>query len=47
MPVPKGSRFRVKTTKTGKKIRLTFTPGSNKVIEAKNVTNLLNKKGKK
>ena len=47
MPVPEGSRFRVKTTKTGKKIRLAFAPGSNKVIEAKNVTSLLKKKGTK
>ncbi len=34
MPVPKGGRVRVKTTKTGKKIRLTFTR-SGKVVEAK------------
>ena len=33
MPVPKGTRFRVKTTKTGKKVRLAFK--NNKVIEAK------------
>ncbi len=33
MPVPKGTRFRVKTTSTGKKIRLAFKGG--KVIEAK------------
>jgi len=35
MPLPKGTRFRVKTTKTGKKIRLAFR--GNKVIEAKNL----------
>jgi hypothetical protein len=33
MPVPKGTRFRVKTTKSGKKVRLAFKDG--KVIEAK------------
>lgn len=33
MPVPKGTRFRVKTTKTGKKVRLAINKG--KVIEAK------------
>lgn len=33
MPVPKGTRFRVKTTKTGKKIRLAFK--NNKVVEVK------------
>ena len=33
MPVPKGTRFRVKTTKSGKKIRLAFKNG--KVIETK------------
>ena len=34
MPIPKGGRVRVKTTKTGQKIRLTFTRGG-KVVEAK------------
>ncbi len=34
MPVPKGGRVRVKTTRTGKKVRLTFTRGG-KVTEAK------------
>lgn len=33
MPLPAGTRFRVKTTKTGKKIRLAFKNG--KVIETK------------
>ena len=33
MPLPHGARYRVKTTKTGKKIRLAFR--DNKVIEAK------------
>jgi hypothetical protein len=35
MPVGKG-RYRVKTTKSGKKVRLHFTPGG-KVNEAKNL----------
>lgn len=34
MPVPKGARFRVKTTKSGQKIRLAFV-GKGKVVEAK------------
>jgi len=34
MPIP-GARFRVKTTKTGKKIRLAFK--KNKVVEAKRI----------
>lgn len=34
MPIP-GARFRVKTTPTGKKIRLAFV--KNKVVEAKNL----------
>lgn len=33
MPLPKGTRYRVKTTKNGKKVRLAFKNG--KVIEAK------------
>lgn len=37
MPAPKGTRFRVKTTPKGKKIRLAFAPGSTTVIEAKNL----------
>ncbi len=41
MPLPKGTRFAVKTTKTGKKIRLAFQGGrrgqGGKVIEAKNL----------
>ncbi len=37
MPLPKGTRYRVKTTKSGKKIRLAFAKGSNRVIEAKNL----------
>jgi len=36
MPLPKGTRVRVKTTKTGKKVRLAFK--GKKVIEAKNMT---------
>jgi len=35
MPTPKGTRFRVKTTKSGEKIRLAFK--GKKVIEAKNL----------
>lgn len=37
MPLPKGTRVRVKTTKSGKKVRLAFAKGSNEVIEAKNM----------
>ncbi|KKN69047.1 hypothetical protein LCGC14_0445190 [marine sediment metagenome] len=33
MPVPRGTRFRVKRTKSGKRVRLAFK--NNKVIEAK------------
>ena len=35
MPLPEGTRYRWKTTKSGKKIRLAFAKGSNKVIEVK------------
>ena len=35
MPLPKNTKYRVKTTSTGKKIRLAFNKG--KVIEAKNL----------
>lgn len=35
MPIP-GVRFRVKTTKSGKKVRLAFR-GKGKVVEAKNL----------
>jgi hypothetical protein len=35
MPLPKGTRYAVKTTKTGKKVRLAFKGGE--VIEAKNL----------
>lgn len=34
MPLPKGTRYRV-TRKGGKKIRLAFKQGTNKVLEAK------------
>jgi len=37
MPTPPGTRFRVKTTEGGKKIRLAFK--NNKVIEAKKLNN--------
>jgi len=36
MPLPKGTKVRVKTTSSGKKIRLAFKGG--KVIEAKNLS---------
>lgn len=35
MPLGKGVRYRWKTTESGKKIRLAFAPGTNKVIEVK------------
>jgi hypothetical protein len=35
VPLPKGTRYRVKTTKSGKKIRLAWSHGD--VIEAKNI----------
>ena len=35
MPLPKVTKYRVKTTKGGKKVRLAFKGG--KVIEAKNL----------
>lgn len=35
MPLPKGTRYAVKTTSTGKKVRLAFKGGE--VIEAKNL----------
>jgi hypothetical protein len=35
MPLPEGTRYRWKKLKSGKKIRLAFTSGSNKVIEVK------------
>jgi len=44
MPLPKGTRYRVKTTKTGKKVRLAFNK-SGKVIEAKKLES--KKSGKK
>ena len=36
MPVPNRARFRVKTTESGKKIRLAFV-GKGRVVEAKNL----------
>ena len=36
MPLPSGTRYRVKTTPSGKKIRLAFL-GPRTVIEAKNL----------
>ncbi len=38
MPLGPGVRYRVKTTKSGEKIRLAFKGG--KVVEAKNITSL-------
>ena len=35
MPLGKGVRYRVKTTKTGKRVRLAFK--GNTVVEAKNI----------
>ena len=35
-PLPKGTRFRVKTTKSGKKVRLAFK--DHEVIEAKSLS---------
>jgi hypothetical protein len=35
MPLPKGTRYRWKTYPSGKKVRLAFGKGTNKVIEAK------------
>lgn len=35
MPLPKGTRYAVKTTKSGKKVRLAWKGGE--VIEAKNL----------
>jgi len=37
MPLPEGTRYRVKTTKSGKKVRLAFKKGTNEVIEAKSL----------
>ena len=37
MPLPAGTRYRVKTTTGGKKIRLAFRKGTNRVIETKNL----------
>lgn len=37
MPLGPGVRYRVKTTKSGKKVRLAFK-GKGKVIEAKNLS---------
>lgn len=36
MPL-QGVRYRVKTTQSGKKVRLAFRRGSNTVVEAKNL----------
>ena len=35
MPLPAETRFRVTTTKTGKRVRLAYKKGTNTVIEAK------------
>lgn len=44
MPLGKGVRYRVKTTKSGKKIRLAFR--GNKVIETKVVSRTPTKTGR-
>ena len=46
MPVPSGTRYRFKTLKSGKKVRLAFAPGG-KVVEVKSYTELFGKKKKK
>lgn len=38
MPLPKGTRFRVRTLKGGGKQRLAFKKGTNQVIEVKNLS---------
>jgi hypothetical protein len=44
-PLPEGTRYRWKTyPKSGKKVRLAFAKGSNKVIEAKSRASVLGKK---
>lgn len=35
MPLPAGTRYRWKTEPSGKKVRLAFAAGTNKVIEVK------------
>lgn len=42
MPLPVPARYRVKTLRSGKKIRLAFAPGSGKVLEVAKL-----RKGKK
>jgi len=37
MPLPKGTRVRVKTYPSGKRVRLAFKKGTNKVIETKSM----------
>lgn len=46
MPLPSGTKYRFKTLKSGKKVRLAFAPGSNKVVEAKSYESLFGKKSK-
>ncbi len=40
MPLSEGTRYRVVTTKTGKKVRLAFKKGTNQVIEHKGMPKL-------
>lgn len=47
MPLPAGTRYRFKTLKSGKKVRLAFAPGSNKVVEVKSYNSLFGDKAKK
>jgi hypothetical protein len=44
VPLPEGTRYRWKRFPSGKKVRLAFAPGSNKVIEAKSRSSVLAKK---
>lgn len=47
MPLPEGTRYRFKTYPNGKKVRLAFAPGSNKVIEAKSYDEVFSKRKRK
>jgi hypothetical protein len=46
MPVPEGTRYRFKTTPSGKKVRLAFAPGG-KVVEAKPYSKVMSENKKK
>ena len=47
MPQPEGTRYRFKTLPNGKKVRLAFKKGSNKVIEAKSYSRVMSERKKK